>query len=77
MDPNETPETCAIRELKEETGYIGELVADKTFQVTPVMFNGKWPLIIALASGFESRPFIITASFSSYSLVTTPASCDA
>lgn len=21
MDPNETPETCAIRELKEETGY--------------------------------------------------------
>jgi ADP-ribose pyrophosphatase len=41
MDPHETPETCAIRELKEETGYIGELVADKTFQVTPVMFNGK------------------------------------
>jgi ADP-ribose pyrophosphatase len=30
MDPNESPETCAIRELKEETGYIGELVPDKT-----------------------------------------------
>jgi ADP-ribose pyrophosphatase len=30
MDPDESPETCAIRELKEETGYIGELVSDKT-----------------------------------------------
>ncbi|EDU42627.1 ADP-ribose pyrophosphatase [Pyrenophora tritici-repentis Pt-1C-BFP] len=40
MDPNESPETCALRELKEETGYIGELVADKTFQVSPIMFNG-------------------------------------
>jgi ADP-ribose pyrophosphatase len=30
MDPDESPETCAIRELKEETGYIGELVPDKT-----------------------------------------------
>ena len=41
MDPDESPETCAIRELKEETGYIGEVVADRSFQVTPVMFNGK------------------------------------
>ncbi|KNG46220.1 adp-ribose pyrophosphatase [Stemphylium lycopersici] len=39
MDPNESPETCAIRELKEETGYIGELVKDQSFQVSPVMFN--------------------------------------
>ncbi|KAI8941918.1 hypothetical protein NX059_000033 [Plenodomus lindquistii] len=39
MDPNETPEQCAVRELKEETGYIGEIVSDRTFQVTPVMFN--------------------------------------
>jgi 8-oxo-dGTP pyrophosphatase MutT (NUDIX family) len=76
MDPHETPETCAIRELKEETGYIGELVADKTFQVTPVIFNGKWPLSIALASGFESRPSFVTASLSSYSLNITPDSCD-
>jgi ADP-ribose pyrophosphatase len=30
MDPDESAETCAIRELKEETGYIGELVPDKT-----------------------------------------------
>jgi ADP-ribose pyrophosphatase len=43
MDPNETPEACAIRELKEETGYTGELVSDKTFQVSPVMYNGEYP----------------------------------
>jgi ADP-ribose pyrophosphatase len=30
MDPDESAETCAIRELKEETGYIGELVPDNT-----------------------------------------------
>lgn len=30
MDPNESPETCALRELKEETGYVGELVDDQT-----------------------------------------------
>jgi ADP-ribose pyrophosphatase len=42
MDANETPEDCAIRELKEETGYVGEVVKDKSFDVSPVMFNGKW-----------------------------------
>jgi ADP-ribose pyrophosphatase len=41
MDPNETPETCAIRELKEETGYVGEVVKDKSFDVSPVMYNGE------------------------------------
>jgi ADP-ribose pyrophosphatase len=41
MDPNETPETCAVRELKEETGYVGEVIKDKSFDVTPVMFNGQ------------------------------------
>ena len=40
MDPNESPETCALRELKEETGYIGEVVKDKSFVVSPIMFNG-------------------------------------
>jgi ADP-ribose pyrophosphatase len=34
LDPNETVETCAERELLEETGYVG-----KAFSVTPVMFN--------------------------------------
>ncbi|KAF2277696.1 uncharacterized protein EI97DRAFT_270382 [Westerdykella ornata] len=38
IDPNETPETCAIRELKEECGYVGE-VMDGDFGVSPIMFN--------------------------------------
>jgi ADP-ribose pyrophosphatase len=41
MDHDETPQTCALRELKEETGYVGELVKDKSFDVGPVMFNGE------------------------------------
>jgi ADP-ribose pyrophosphatase len=41
MDPDETPEACAVRELKEETGYVGEVFKDKSFDITPVMFNGK------------------------------------
>jgi 8-oxo-dGTP pyrophosphatase MutT (NUDIX family) len=54
MDPNETPEACAIRELKEETGYVGEVVKDKSFDVTPIMYNGKpvnWPF----ADSYSSR----------------------
>ncbi|KAF2714546.1 hypothetical protein K504DRAFT_420442 [Pleomassaria siparia CBS 279.74] len=38
IDPKESAETCAIRELKEETGYLGE-VMEGGFGVTPVMFN--------------------------------------
>lgn len=34
LDPNESIETCAERELLEETGYIG-----KATRVSPVMFN--------------------------------------
>lgn len=34
IDPNESIETCALRELKEETGYVGEIV-----QTTPIMSN--------------------------------------
>jgi 8-oxo-dGTP pyrophosphatase MutT (NUDIX family) len=33
-------EQCAVRELKEETGYVG--VAEQT---SPVMFNGKSEMI--------------------------------
>lgn len=40
IDPKESPEVCAVRELKEETGYVGEVVNDG-FGVSPVMFNGK------------------------------------
>lgn len=39
MDPNETPEACALRELKEETGYRGEVVTDDGFRLTPILFN--------------------------------------
>lgn len=35
IDEGETPAECAVRELKEETGFVG--VAG---QVSPVMFNG-------------------------------------
>jgi ADP-ribose pyrophosphatase len=36
IDTGETPEQCAVRELKEETGYVG--VAEQT---STVMYNGK------------------------------------
>ncbi|KAL8413431.1 hypothetical protein RB594_004892 [Gaeumannomyces avenae] len=34
MDAGETPEECAVRELREETGYVG-----KATETSPVMFN--------------------------------------
>lgn len=40
VDPNESAEVCAVRELKEETGYVG-VVVEGGFSVTPVMFNGE------------------------------------
>ena len=39
VDAGETAEQAAVRELKEETGYVG--VASKT---SPIMFNGTDPL---------------------------------
>jgi ADP-ribose pyrophosphatase len=41
MDAGESPEDCAVRELKEETGYVGVVLKDKSFDVSPVMFNGE------------------------------------
>ncbi|KAI9752130.1 MAG: hypothetical protein M1815_000702 [Lichina confinis] len=38
VDPGESVETCALRELKEETGYVGEVVSGPT-AVSPLMFN--------------------------------------
>lgn len=35
IDAGETPEQCAVRELKEETGYVGDAE-----QTSPVMYNG-------------------------------------
>ncbi|PKS09575.1 hypothetical protein jhhlp_004192 [Lomentospora prolificans] len=34
IDPNETAEQCAVRELREETGYVGVPIA-----TSPIMFN--------------------------------------
>jgi len=39
IDEGETAEECALRELKEETGYVGEIIRGG-FEMTPVMFNG-------------------------------------
>jgi 8-oxo-dGTP pyrophosphatase MutT (NUDIX family) len=36
IDAGETPEQAAVRELKEETGYVGHVL-----ETSPVMFNGK------------------------------------
>jgi len=47
IDPKETPEVCAVRELKEETGYVGE-VMQGGFGVSPVMFNGKLHVVHSL-----------------------------
>ncbi len=38
IDEGETAEQCAVRELKEETGYVG-----KASECSPVMFNGLTP----------------------------------
>ena len=40
MDAGETAEQAAVRELKEETGYIG--VVNET---SPIMFNGMTALL--------------------------------
>ena len=41
VDENETAAESAIRELKEETGYIGTLSEDDYWKTSPVMFNGR------------------------------------
>ena len=45
IDPGESPEECAIRELKEETGYIGE-VLEGNMSVSTLMFNGSSTFIL-------------------------------
>ena len=39
VDEGESVETSAVRELKEETGYVGEVVKGG-LAITPLMFNG-------------------------------------
>ena len=41
VDDGESAETAALRELREETGYLAELDPDPTWAVSPLMFNGK------------------------------------
>ena len=43
LDAGESPEECAVRELKEETGYVGEAVkmANGTVGAEGLMFNGE------------------------------------
>ncbi|KAI9772650.1 MAG: hypothetical protein M1840_000244 [Geoglossum simile] len=38
VDAGESPEQCAVRELKEETGYVGRVAGDGS-GVSPLMFN--------------------------------------
>ncbi|KAI9758736.1 MAG: hypothetical protein M4579_002839 [Chaenotheca gracillima] len=40
VDEGESPEVCALRELKEETGYVGELMKEAG-GVSPLMYNGQ------------------------------------
>jgi ADP-ribose pyrophosphatase len=54
MDPGETAEACALRELREETGYVGE-VMEGSFGVSPVMFNGLFDLSPLSLSLFYGR----------------------
>lgn len=40
VDEGETAVECATRELKEETGYVGEVEREEGWAVSPIMFNG-------------------------------------
>jgi 8-oxo-dGTP pyrophosphatase MutT (NUDIX family) len=46
IDAGETAEEAAVRELKEETGYIG-VVSESS----PVMFNGMNPSLLLVGKG--------------------------
>jgi ADP-ribose pyrophosphatase len=51
IDEGETAEECALRELKEETGYVGKVVSG-SFGVGPVIFNGELAFFLFLYLGF-------------------------
>ncbi|EAT79727.2 hypothetical protein SNOG_12927 [Parastagonospora nodorum SN15] len=58
MDPGETPEACALRELKEETGYVGEVVKDKSFDVVLALLRTIVMTLAYVLYGFiQSRQY--------------------
>lgn len=54
IDAGESPEECAVRELKEETGYVG--VAEET---SPVMYNGTFVDSEVISFCFVSFSFFL------------------
>ncbi|KAI1408101.1 ADP-ribose pyrophosphatase [Hypoxylon sp. FL1857] len=53
VDDGETPEQAALRELREETGYIGEVVPDR---------GGKRPILFSSPASSSSSTFLIHLS---------------
>lgn len=54
VDPGETPEESAVRELLEETGYVGEVVPDRTGGPRPILYSGTY---LPGASGLFQQRF--------------------
>lgn len=43
VDPNETIEQCALRELKEETGYVGKISGNSNGRDNKIIYNDRSP----------------------------------
>lgn len=77
VDEGETAEQAAIRELKEETGYVA-----KVAETTPMMFNGGCSLFHLLPTGCLSRIifFLVRLERNQYMLMqaqyTDPGFCN-
>lgn len=54
MDPGESAEMCALRELKEETGYVGELIEDQTVSHVSRLLTGRHADLLSPLASFES-----------------------
>ncbi|KAI2466504.1 putative ADP-ribose pyrophosphatase [Annulohypoxylon bovei var. microspora] len=57
VDEGETPEQAALRELREETGYIGEVVLD---------LGGKRPVLFSSPASSSSSTFLIHLKIDPY-----------
>lgn len=58
IDRGETPEQCAVRELYEETGYVGQAE-----QTSPVMYNGKWGVTLLARWAWVDVLFVLVRSW--------------